>query len=66
MCVAAFASDHPAHTLRSVGDLLATPTEGQDLRKSFFLPLELLNGEKVIHWRLLVWRVLLRLLTGGE
>jgi len=33
----------PQHTLRSVNDLLSTPTEGEDLRKSFFLPLELLE-----------------------
>jgi hypothetical protein len=33
------------HTLQSVADLLRTPTEGQDLRKSFFLPLEFYDGE---------------------
>lgn len=27
-----------AHTLETVDDLLRTPTEGQDLRKSFFIP----------------------------
>ena len=37
--------ESPAHTLESVKDLLRTPTEGQDLRKSFFLPLELYDGD---------------------
>lgn len=35
-----------AHALQNVDELLRTPPEGEDLRKSFFLPLELYDGNK--------------------
>ncbi len=35
-----------SHMLQNVGELLRTPTEGQDMRKSFFLPLELYDDGK--------------------
>lgn len=48
-CQSSLVPQEPAdaeHTVHNVADLLKTPTEGQDLRKSFFLPLELYDPEK--------------------
>jgi hypothetical protein len=39
------AQPQTTHALNNVEDLLRTPTEGQDLRKSFFLPMEPYDGE---------------------